>query len=436
MTNRIRITAVLVILCVLICSFIALHIASQMEVKEVSSISMNSSTSDTVTLRWHKVKNADGYKVLVLGENDEYELLTTVEDGEANEVTLTELSPATVYDFKMSAFRIYRGKEYESEISEEYAECYTLAATPQLRVSVKEPYSFSVSWSAQKNVSGYEVEYSQSEEFNGSKTTTVTENSFTLTDLKERDTYYARCRAFFEYNGNKVYSEWSEIASGVVIKKVVMNSDIDPDKPMIAFTFDDGPNYETTPLILDTLEEYNARATFFMVGNRVPGCEYILERELEIGCELGNHTMTHKNYGSSVTVSDISDASDTIYDACGQYPSMFRCPGGIITATIQRECYDEGMPLAYWSVDTQDWKLKDAEKVYDNIIDSVYDGCIVLMHDIYEPTAEAVANAVPELVRQGYQIVTVSELIYYKTGESAQAGEQYVDCDTINNYTD
>ena len=114
---------------------------------------------------------------------------------------------------------------------------------------------------------------------------------------------------------------------------------------------------------------------------------------------------------------------------------MFRCPGGSITPSIRKECKKEGMPLAYWSVDTEDWRSKDAGKVYKNITKYAYDGSIVLMHDIYPSTADAVEKVVPELIAKGYQIVTVSELIAAKTGDNPKPGNQYVDYKTINNNT-
>ena len=109
--------------------------------------------------------------------------------------------------------------------------------------------------------------------------------------------------------------------------------------------------------------------------------------------------------------------------------------GGIVTPTIRKECKKEGMALAYWSVDTEDWRSKDKDKIYKNIIKYAYDGSIVLMHDIYPSTADAVEKVVPELIAKGYQIVTVSELIAAKTGENPKPGNQYVDYKTINNNT-
>lgn len=210
---------------------------------------------------------------------------------------------------------------------------------------------------------------------------------------------------------------------------------------MIAFSFDDGPAYDyknsnSTERILDVLEKYNARATFFMVGERVNSeTKHLLDREIQMGCELGNHTYSHNHYGTQVTARDISRASKQIQKISGRAPTMFRCPGGNVTSTIRKECKKEGMALAYWSVDTEDWRSKDKDKIYKNITKYAYDGSIVLMHDIYPSTADAVEKVVPELIAKGYQIVTVSELIAAKTGENAKPGNQYVDYKTINNNT-
>ena len=93
------------------------------------------------------------------------------------------------------------------------------------------------------------------------------------------------------------------------------------------------------------------------------------------------------------------------------------------------------MPLYYWSLDTLDWKTRDAKKVYDTVMNNVKDGDIILMHEIYESTADAFEKMVPELIKQGYQFVTCDELIRAKTGSAPTAGTQYVDGKTVNNET-
>lgn len=230
-------------------------------------------------------------------------------------------------------------------------------------------------------------------------------------------------------------------ASHIRVVEETSKEKLDISRPMIALSFDDGPAYtyegfNSTQEILNVLEYYGARATFFMCGTRVN--EYnstCLERELALGCEIGNHTYDHTRYGDDVTADDIKKASEIIKKYCGEYPTIFRCPGGIMTAKIQAECKKEGMPIAYWSVDTEDWSSQNVDLIYDNVMENAYDGAIILMHDIYPTTAKAVKKIVPELMKKGYQIVTVSELIKAKNDGDIQAGQQYIDSNTINNNT-
>ena len=205
---------------------------------------------------------------------------------------------------------------------------------------------------------------------------------------------------------------------------------------MIALTFDDGPlTVEVSEKILDTLEKYNARATFFMVGNLTESRAANLKRKVQLHCEIGNHTWNHEHYGKNVTAQDISKASDAIEKACGQRPTAFRSPGGNTTETIRNECKKENMALYYWSLDTEDWKYRNADHVYKAVMNNVQDGDIILMHEIYPSTAEAVERMVPELVKKGYQLVTCEELIKAKTGKEPEAGTQYLNATTVKNET-
>ena len=215
-----------------------------------------------------------------------------------------------------------------------------------------------------------------------------------------------------------------------------MDSNIDPSKPMIALTFDDGPGYNgASDRILDVLEQYHVRATFFMVGQNAKDHPANLKRKVDLGCELGNHTWDHNHYGKNVTTEDIKKCSDAIYTATGQYPTAFRSPGGNTTQLILDECKAESMTLYYWSLDTQDWKSRDAQKVYDSVMNNVSDGDIILMHEIYDSTAEAVEKMVPELIKQGYQLVTCYELVSAKSGAAPEIGQQYMDGTRIKNQT-
>lgn len=192
-----------------------------------------------------------------------------------------------------------------------------------------------------------------------------------------------------------------------------IRTDLDPSKPMIALSFDDGPNSRTTSVILDTLEQNNGSATFFMVANRLShqGNADCAKRMVQLGCQLGNHTYDHSHYGNDVTAEDIKNGINAIKDATGYYPSVFRPTGGYLSDTIKQNA---DAPICLWNVDTNDWKYKNAEKVKNYVLYAADDGDVVLMHDIYKTSAEAVQMFVPELVSRGYQIVNIAELAYYK----------------------
>lgn len=198
---------------------------------------------------------------------------------------------------------------------------------------------------------------------------------------------------------------------------------LDADKPMVALTFDDGPNKSTTSIILDALKQYNGSATFFIVGNRLlsSGNAECSKRMVEQGCQLGNHTYDHTHYEKKVTEEDITGCIEAVEEVTGHKPSAFRPTGGEMTDFIGGHSQ---APIYIWSVDTLDWKYRDEKRLYDVLTNDVRDGDIVLMHDIYESTAQAVAQAVPVLVENGFQIVNAAELSYYK-GYDVENGEVY-----------
>lgn len=198
---------------------------------------------------------------------------------------------------------------------------------------------------------------------------------------------------------------------------------LDASKPMVALSFDDGPNKSSTTIVLDTLEKYNGSATFFMVANRLESSANAecAKRMVSMGCQLGNHTYDHEHYGSQVTAEDITKAISTISEVAGHKPTAFRPTGGAISDVIKQNA---SAPVYIWSVDTLDWKYRDTNRIYNVLTSDVKDGDIVLMHDIYGTTADAVAKAVPELVNQGFQIVNIAELAYYK-GVEPKNGEIY-----------
>jgi len=200
--------------------------------------------------------------------------------------------------------------------------------------------------------------------------------------------------------------------------------EIDPSAPMIALTFDDGPKSGTTNRILDTLEKYGAVATFFVLGIQVDTYSSLTVRAAQQGCEIGNHSRSHKDLttlNADGLYDQVTSVQQQIADLLGFAPRLLRPPYGAHNQTVRSTV---NMPVALWSIDTEDWRSRDANAVIDTVIGHVKDGDIILMHDIYSSTAEAVEYLVPALLADGYQLVTVSELLQYKLG-GAQAAQAY-----------
>ena len=201
---------------------------------------------------------------------------------------------------------------------------------------------------------------------------------------------------------------------------------IDPAKPMVALTFDDGPHGTWTDAILDVLEENHALATFFEVGNNVRAYPEPVKRMADMGCEVASHSNAHKNLSKLKKNSLLNDldTADAAFVAAGvEAPTMVRPPYGAVNKTVKSAT---GRTMITWTVDTEDWRSRNAQAVIDYVQGAGnLDGEIVLMHSIYESTAEAVKVLVPWLQEQGYQLVTVTELLAYYYGELPQPDHFY-----------
>lgn len=191
-------------------------------------------------------------------------------------------------------------------------------------------------------------------------------------------------------------------------------------RPMVALTFDDGPS-EYTERILDALEKHGGRATFFVLGNRVERHADTVRRAAGLESQVLGHSWNHTNFTRAhidVVRSQILDTSEVIAYVLGSpTPPMFRAPYGALNSNVRRLSRELGYSIINWTLDTQDWRDRDADAIYGRIMDSVIDGTIVLMHDVYATTMEAAERAIASLTEQGFQLVTVSELIEYFEGE-------------------
>ncbi|MDO4336655.1 MAG: polysaccharide deacetylase family protein [Eubacteriales bacterium] len=191
----------------------------------------------------------------------------------------------------------------------------------------------------------------------------------------------------------------------------------------IALTFDDGPS-SFTDRLLDCLEENNAKATFFMVGEEIVNFPDEVKRMEELGCELGNHTYSHTDL-TELDAAGISDAigktDQLLLELAGHGATVLRPPYGSVNDTVVATV---GTPMILWSIDTLDWETLDAEKTVDTVLSQVEDGSIILMHDIYKESVDAAEILIPRLIEEGYELVTVHELAE-KKGVTLQTGTTY-----------
>lgn len=407
---------------------LATRFMARVNLGTVENTYIHETTSFSLTLAWDAVDNAEGYHVYQKkNDSEEYQQIDSTEN--LYDIVYG-LQQATTYSFYVKA---YSGT-YESRDYIPVENVYTYPNSG----NITEIYSASsgtihVGWQGNNRADGYLLEFRTAGRDYRDENRILIERTdsteYNITSLKANDVIGVRVSSYFIHDGEKVFGEPSveheiKVSDGTSRHTEQARS----AEKMIALTFDDGPLDGTSgDRILDVLEKYNAKATFFMVGSAVEGHQENVKRKAALGMELGNHSYTHDNYGDELPAEEIQQCSNAIFDACGQRPISFRSPGGITDEGILAECANEGMPLYTWSIDTHDWETLDADKVYHEVMDNVQDGDIVLMHEIYDSTADAVERMVPELVKQGYKLVTCQELVRAKTGADPQPGVEYSD---------
>jgi peptidoglycan-N-acetylglucosamine deacetylase len=199
---------------------------------------------------------------------------------------------------------------------------------------------------------------------------------------------------------------------------------IDPKKPMVALTFDDGPHFEYTMQILDCLKQYNGLATFFVLGNRVEKNKSVIKSIIENGNEIGNHTYDHKQLtklSSKAITNEVAKTTNILKEITNIKPNLIRPTYGSVNNKVKLY---SGAPLILWSIDTLDWKTRNEQMIINEVLKNVKDGDIILMHDIYKTTAMAAEVIIKELSSQGYQLVTIDEL-YSAKGIDLVKGKVY-----------
>ncbi|MFF2482774.1 polysaccharide deacetylase family protein [Paenibacillus sp. NPDC058071] len=216
---------------------------------------------------------------------------------------------------------------------------------------------------------------------------------------------------------------------GEIVWEVPTSSD-----KKIALTFDDGPYPETTEPILDLLKEYDAKATFFVLGNRVRKYPELIRREVEEGHEVANHTFSHTYFKGNTNPGTIEDeivrTEQLLIELTGKKPSLFRPPGGFYNEQTVNIAKNLGYKTILWSwhQDTNDWRKPGVNSIVRKVLNNARNGDIVLLHD-YTPsstqTVAALKTILPELQKQGFQIVTVSELMNSDSEHSVPLQHQH-----------
>lgn len=235
-------------------------------------------------------------------------------------------------------------------------------------------------------------------------------------DVKRGNYYTYKVVAAYEVDGQFVKGKSSKACK-------VLADTVDPSKKMVAITFDDGPGPYTKEIV-KCLKKNESRATFFVLGQSVDSYKSSVKAAYKIGCEIGNHSYSHSNL-PSLSQGDIKSqmqkTDQKVKAITGKSTTVMRTPYGATSANVKNAV---GKPIILWSIDTLDWKTRNKSKTISAVMDNVKDGDVILMHDIHEPTKEAALTIIPRLRRQGYQLVTVSELAKYR-GYKMQNGSVY-----------
>ena len=185
---------------------------------------------------------------------------------------------------------------------------------------------------------------------------------------------------------------------------------------LVALTFDDGPDAATTARLLDILKEKQVKATFFELGNRILAAPEVSKRAVSEGHEVESHSVAHadlRTLSGTGLSTDYERMQEIFREVLGYEPRYLRPPYGAVSARV---C---SLPIVLmgWTVDSLDWKSRDAVAILSEVQRASFDGAVILMHDIYDTTVDAVAPTIDWLREQGYEFVTIDEMVAVRGGE-------------------
>lgn len=177
----------------------------------------------------------------------------------------------------------------------------------------------------------------------------------------------------------------------------------------IAITFDDGPS-KYTDQIIDIFNKHNSKATFFVLGENAIKYPEILIKMKDTGHQIGNHTFSHQKLNSitkNEAENEILQTQKAVFDIIGEYPTLLRPTYGTLGDTVRSL---SNLPIIMWTIDSLDWQSKSPDEIFARSTQNLKPGDILLFHDIYDTTLVAIEKLVPYLIKQGYELVTVTEL--------------------------
>lgn len=363
--------------------------------------------ADGISIKWKSVSGAESYKIYRKAGNGEYKKIATVANTKNCSYTDKKADEGVECTYKV---RAYSGSCHSAYSVKKMSARFL--KTPTL-ISVKNsPKGVTVTWKKNTAPSKYEIyRKTGSGEWKKAGTASSSKTSF----IDKKASFGKKCTYKIRGITSKVKSNYSNRISVYALN---------PKKPAIALTFDDGPYSPVTNRILDSLKKNGGRATFFVVGSRVGTYKDCIKREAQLGCEIGCHTYNHAiltRLSKKEIKKEISSAVKPIEKYSGKKVKIVRAPGGAVNDTVKKSV---DYPLVNWSIDTLDWQHRNTATTVSKIKSSARDGAIVLMHDLYVPTGDAAVKIIPWLVKQGYQLVTVSELFELK-GINVTKGKLY-----------
>lgn len=200
------------------------------------------------------------------------------------------------------------------------------------------------------------------------------------------------------------------------LKRDAITVQINPEQPVVALTFDDGPNARYTPQVLDILYEQQVPATFFLIGEKFTGNKLLIREMAASGHEIGNHTFSHPDLTKldSRTIQwEIQRTEEKLKEILPGDPMKYvRPPYGRYTEDVQKAI---GLPLVLWTIDSGDWEAPNAENIYTALISKIQNGDIIVFHDDNAQTVKALERIILELKKRDFQFATVSQLYEYQS---------------------